>query len=104
MITDDELNALAALAEAATPIREWPGYAVDRVGRVFSNWRGNGVRQLVQRLRKAEAIVRDLAKRDPMTDPDPMPGYCILCAGDDDRAGAHSRSCPWQRAVESQSA
>lgn len=52
-ITDEELRAALALAEAATEIPGWPGYKIDMSGRVFSclsNWRGYGTRIMSQPL------------------------------------------------------
>lgn len=61
------------------------------------------VLELVQRLRAAEGIVRDLAECDsPTVNPDPMPSRCLLCDGMGLEIRDHEPSCPYRRAVEAQ--
>lgn len=65
----------------------------------------------VERLGPLEAIVRDLAGRDPLTDIDPDYGnwICLLCPDDWEEEGPyrltaaevpHHGDCPWRRAKE----
>jgi hypothetical protein len=44
-----------------------------------------------------EAIVRDLAAKEPISDSDGDPDFCALCGV---VVYAHHESCPWRRAVE----
>lgn len=131
MITDDELRALAALAEAATPGPwEHQPYRDEMVGDVAQSQPGgatittigdadwtyaNGrfiaeaspdvVRELVARVLKAEAIVRDLAASKGYYDGQSC--RCVLCGESTSPSGPrngypddHLLVCPWRRAVE----
>lgn len=98
---DEKLHAIAALAEAATP----------HVKHLGVNWiepnslafyeaaSPDVVRELVERVIKAEAIVRDLAADDIGVDND---GNCPLCGqyAMGFKETQHAESCPWRRAVD----
>jgi hypothetical protein len=81
--------------------------SVVRAGEAFSI---EAVNRLVTEHAALEAIVRDLAGRDPLTDIDPEFGdyVCLLCPDDWDDVEfrqmpadvPHHEDCPWRRARE----
>lgn len=135
MLDDDELRALAALAEAATKASEHPtDYQLDDwlrecAGPLLYQREGgirmaliealkqlraaaspDVVRELVARVLKAEAIVRDLAASKGYYDA--LNCRCVLCGESTSPSGPRNGYpddhllvcvCPWRRAVESQS-
>lgn len=131
MMTNDDLHALASLAEAATPTGPWfqvqdrvydnkivPGQTfgdgfVAEVGdigraRFIAAASPDVVRELIERVLRAETIVRDLAKTDPTKTAyaygETSGTECTLCGEisyeDDFPIAAHAESCPWRRAVD----
>lgn len=62
----------------------------------------NALPALLQRLRTAEAIVRDLAACAPLQEYEGGGVDCVLCGVEHPTANGHAESCPYRRAVEAQ--